>query len=139
MKRHLLYLMFGAILLAALPFSASAKMTTMNGKIMGAQCALEGGLCASSFNDPKVALERDFVFVADNGKVYFMSNVGRIPKVRLTNKRVSVTGKFGNGSIFVETIDAMMNELFPGGRDWQGATMCCWSWSERVKNLSQPR
>ena len=106
---------------------------------MGAFCALEGGLCPTCVTDPKVALERDFVFVADNGKSYFMPNVGRIPKVRLVNKRVTITGKFGQEAIFVESIDAMMNELFPGGREWQGATMCCWSWSDRSRNLSLPR
>ena len=140
MMRRLLYLASGWMLLAMVctPI-VSAEMITMNGKIMGAQCALAGGICAKSMTDPRDSMEREFVFVAANGKSYFMSNVGRIPKVRLINMPVTVTGRFGDESIFVESIDAEMKDLYPSGRDWQGATVCCWSWSERIRDISFPR
>jgi len=66
-----------------------------------------------SSTDPKVSMELDFVLQAEDGNVYFLTNVPRSMKIKGVNKNVRVYGdKKANGEIFVDHIEYKVGEKF---------------------------
>jgi hypothetical protein len=124
------------VLLLVLPFLALftasfalAETMTVTGKIMGAACVTNETVCPESSADPKVAVERDFVLVAEDGTAYFLPNMTRVAKQKLVNKEVTVAGNAKDKSMFVRNVDTMM----------MGGMVSVWNWDLNVRNLRHPR
>ena len=74
-----------------LPAGAFAAAVTVQGKVNGVDCAMNGGTCPIDKLDPHVVLEPDFV-VQDAQGYYFMTNLPRDIKVRYVLEEVEVVG-----------------------------------------------
>ena len=91
----------------------------IEGKIQGASYVFNKTVQPESSDDPKVALERDFVLQTNSGQVFFLVNVPRSMKVRSVNKTVRVYGEKPLGQrIFVHYIDIKENGKFKRLCDW---------------------
>jgi hypothetical protein len=88
MKAKSKKLLFISIALLA----ASANAATIEGKLNGVHCALEGDTCPIDRLDPHIALEQDFVVQQSNGDYYFIINLDRAVKARYVLEDVKVTG-----------------------------------------------
>lgn len=125
------YLLFLVLPLLAVLTAASAfaDMVTVTGKIMGAACVTNQTPCPKGAGDPQVAMERDFVLLAEDGSAYFLPNMTRISKQSLVNEEVVVVGNVKGTSMFVANVDKMM----------MGGMVSVWNWDRNVRNLRFPR
>ena len=102
-----------------LPSFAFAASDYMEGTIQGAGYVFNKTVQPISAADPKVVMERDFVLQAENGMVYFLSNVPRDMKVKAVNRTVRVFGDDrGDGTLFVHRI------MVKNGNEY--ITLCNW-------------
>ncbi|MBA4367305.1 MAG: hypothetical protein C0403_06660 [Desulfobacterium sp.] len=119
------------IISIALIFSgtAFAEMTTIEGKIGGANCILDKKICPMSPNDPLLAVEVDFILSAADGKYYFIPNLSRSHKIELVNKDIRIIGDLHGislvASVIEEKKDGTYNEI--------------WNWKKIAKSLSRGR
>ena len=84
-----------SIVFLLIPFLIHAerfKETTLEGKMNGLNCAINGILCPIDKADPLVALETDFVLSLPDGTFYLLPNVDRAVKARVILEAVAVTG-----------------------------------------------
>jgi len=130
MTRRVYVLFLVVPLLAIFSMSpAFAETMMVKGKIMGASCVINETVCATSFKDPRVFMERDFVLVSDDGSTYFLPNMTRVAKQKLVSEEVEVVGKVNGDRLFVHNVDKMM----------MGGMVSVWNWDLRVRNLRHPR
>jgi hypothetical protein len=81
------------LFISAVLLTTSANAATIEGKLNGAHCALEGDTCPIDRLDPHIALEQDFVVQQPNGDYYFIINLDRGVKARYVLEDVKVTGE----------------------------------------------
>ncbi len=129
MKTNLYYKIALLFILIVLIFSGTvlAEMTTIEGKINGANCVIHKKMCPVSPKDPHLAMEVDFVLSAPDGKYYFLPNLSRSEKNTLVNKDVRVTGDLQGISMVVSIIEAKT------GGNYQEV----WNWEKISKSLSR--
>ena len=102
-----------------LPSTVFASSDFIAGKIQGARYVFNHTIQPLSGNDPKVALEREFVLQAADGKAYFLLNVPRGMKIKAVNKDVRVYGDTkADGTIFVHQIMIKYGDSFITLCDW---------------------
>lgn len=82
--------LLGASLLAS-PLLASAE--TVEGKMVGFECANTGYICSADKLDPYIQLESDFVLLQDDGQFYFLRNISRDTKVRYVLEDMRAVGE----------------------------------------------
>ena len=115
-----------AVLLTAialiLPGSALAARTTVEGKIAGANCIAAKGMCPMKAGDAHLALERDFVLSAADGKYFFLPNISRSLKTSYVNKPVRITGDLNGQSILVATIEVKKDGKYREVWNWEKIT-----------------
>ena len=105
------------LLIGALAFTANAfsEKITLNGTIKGASCVINKTYCAEDNSDPHLALENTFVLVDDTNNYFFLSNLGKIMKMKLINKKIHVEGKKSGQTIYVAAVyDERNNKIW----DW---------------------
>lgn len=106
--------------LLVIPLNVFAETDYVAGKIQGASYVFNKTVQPKSADDPKVALERDFVLQTADGKVYFLPNVPRSMKVKAVNKDVRVYGEVkGDGTIFVHQITVKYGDEYILLCDWE--------------------
>jgi hypothetical protein len=71
----------------------SIASVTIKGKIVGVNSLTEGGMTPVDSNDPRMALEPDFVMITDTGDYYLIPNVPREVKAKSIYKKVKVIGE----------------------------------------------
>ncbi|MCK5097134.1 MAG: hypothetical protein KAR45_03485 [Desulfobacteraceae bacterium] len=93
-------LTLGLAILFVVPAFAWAKDSTqINGTIQGASYVINHTAQPMSGDDPKVALERDFVLQCDDGSYYFLPNLTRGLKSKLINQEVTISGEVTKNQI----------------------------------------
>jgi hypothetical protein len=107
--------------------TAFAEMTTIEGKVGGANCILDKKICPMSPGDPYVALEVDFILSTASGKYYFLPNLSRSHKIELLNKNIRVTGDLQGISLVASVIEEKKNDNFEE----------IWNWHKIAKSLSK--
>mgnify|MGYP003573209668 CR=1 FL=1 len=105
-----------------LPGSALAARTTVEGKIAGANCVAAKGMCPMKANDAHLALERDFVLSAADGKYFFLPNISRSQKASYVSKPVRITGELNGQSLLVATIELKENGKYREVWNWEKIT-----------------
>ena len=106
--------------LLVLPLSSLAETDYVAGKIQGASYVFNKTVQPTSADDPKVALECDFVLQTADGKAYFLPNVPRSMKVKAVNKDVRVYGQVkDNGTIFVHQVTVKYGDEYILLCDWE--------------------
>ena len=66
---------------------------TVEGRIQGLQCVLQGKLCPVDNQDPHIAAEKNFVVVTGPGTYYLISNLDRAVLARHLMSKVRVSGE----------------------------------------------
>lgn len=129
MKTNLYYKIALLFIPIVLIFSGTvlAEMTTIEGKINGANCIIDKKMCPESPKDPHLAMEVDFVLSDSSGKYYFLPNLSRSEKKTLVNKDVRVTGHLEGISMVVSIIEAKTD----------GNYQEIWNWQKITKSLSK--
>ena len=108
------------VLLLIVPLNAFAEADYVAGKIQGASYVFNKTVQPTSADDPKVALELDFVLQTADGKAYFLPNVPRNMKVKAVNKDVRVYGEVkDDGTIFVHQITVKYGDEYILLCDWE--------------------
>ena len=92
MKVRFWVLLVAFLLVPFLVHAERFKQTTLEGKMNGLNCAINGILCPIDQADPLVALETDFVLSLPDGTFYLLPNVDRAVKARVILEIVAVTG-----------------------------------------------
>ena len=123
----LVLVILGAVLIPGLSFAAT--LTTLEGKIGGANCIIAEKVCPMNSSDPHIALENDFVLVTPDGKYYFMPNISRSLKTSILNKPVRVAGKLTGATFLVSVIELKK----------KGAYEEVWNWKKIVDDLNRGR
>ena len=107
------------IVMMILPAGAFAASDYIAGKIQGASYVLNNTVQPKSPDDPRVAMESEFVLQTDDGHVYFLPNCPRSVKLQAVNKDVRVYGdKKNNETIFVKQIKIEREGKFVDLCDW---------------------
>jgi len=129
MKTNLYYKIALLVISMVLIFSGTvlAEMTTIEGKINGANCVIDKKMCPVTPKDPRLVMEVDFVLSASGGKYYFLPNLSRSEKTTLVNKDVRVTGDLQGISMVVSVIEEKT------GGNYQEV----WNWEKISKSLSR--
>ena len=113
-------MIIASALLLIVPLNAFAETDYVAGKIQGASYVFNKTVQPTSADDPKVALERDFVLQTTDGKAYFLPNVPRSMKVKAVNKDVRVYGQVkDDGTIFVHQISVKYGDQYILLCDWE--------------------
>jgi hypothetical protein len=108
-----------AMMMIILPSTVFASSNFIAGKIQGASYVFNHTVQPQSGNDPKAAMEREFVLQTAEGKVYFLLNVPRSMKIKAVNKDVRVYGDTkADGTIFVHQIMIKYGDSFVTLCDW---------------------
>ena len=111
MKVRFAVLVVALMLVPLLVHAERLKKTTLEGKMNGLNCAINGILCPIDKADPLIALETDFVLSLPDGTFYLLPNVDRAVKARVILETVAVTGTVDTQykSIQVEKLEAKRN------------------------------
>ncbi len=107
--------------------TAFAEITTIEGKIGGANCILDKKICPMTPEDPHVALEVDFILTEPGGKYYFLPNLSRSHKISLLNKTVRITGDLHGISMVASVIKEKTGDTY----------LEIWNWEEIAKKLTR--
>lgn len=113
--KHVIRILGGATLLAALAPFASAASTTMTGMISDSQCGASHAKMMEMHKDAKMT-DKDctlacvkaggkFVFVSD-GKVYSIANQSMAALTKYAGQNVTLTGELTGDSLTVSKIAA---------------------------------
>lgn len=112
-----------------LPLNSFADSSAIAGKIQGASYIFNKTVQPTGPDDPKAALEREFVLQTSDGKIYFLPNVPREMKVKAVNKEVRVYGDATkDGVIFVHQIMVKFGNEF--------VTLCDWDKKMKEQNAN---
>ena len=120
-----LAIVFVAIALS-IPGTVFAGMTTIEGKIGGANCVIAKGMCPVN-NDPHLALENAFVLSAAGGKYYFLPNLSRSQKIGLVAKDVRITGDLQGISLVASVVEEKKG----------GSYKEVWNWKKIAASVSK--
>lgn len=82
---------------------SKANVSTFNGTIEGALCAIKGEVCPPEDLGVHLLTEVNFVLRTSNGKYYYLPNLSRSIKARYAGKDVQITGKAKGESIIADT------------------------------------
>jgi hypothetical protein len=110
-----------------IPGTALSEMTTIEGKIGGANCILDKKICTMTADDPYVALEVDFILTDANGKHYFLPNLSRSLKTSLLNKNLRITGDLHGISMVASVIKEKTGESY----------LEIWNWKKIAKQMTR--
>ncbi|MBA4366430.1 MAG: hypothetical protein C0403_02195 [Desulfobacterium sp.] len=97
----------------------AATQASFEGKIKGANCIVNKGVCPEERSDPRLALEREFVLVVPSGDYYFMPNISRSIKADFFNKPVRITGDLRGQIIHVSIIEEKINDTYLEVWNWK--------------------
>ena len=81
-----IFIVFSVLILSG-PAFAKSHPATLKGTIEGALCVLNGKKCPPDDLDAHLLIENNFVLLASNGKYYYLPNISRKVKLRLTPGR----------------------------------------------------
>ena len=115
-------------LIGALAFSANvfSEKITLNGTIKGASCVINKTYCPEDYSDPHLALENTFVLVDDTNNYFFLSNLGKIMKMKLLNKKIHLEGSKSGQTIYVTSVYNFKNNKIMHK---------IWDWAEIQKSM----
>ena len=92
MKAKVTLLLVAFLLIPLVVNAEGAKATTIEGRMNGIQCAINGIWCPIDKADPLVAIEPDFVIQLPSGKFFLLPNLDRAVKARVVLEKSAVTG-----------------------------------------------
>jgi hypothetical protein len=86
-------LMLAIVMAFLLPLSVDAgQKQTVEGRMEGLDCVVEGHTCPVDHLDPHIAYEPDFVLHLGGAKYYLLLDVPRVVKARYVGGKIRVTG-----------------------------------------------
>jgi hypothetical protein len=101
-------LVLAIVMVFLLPLSVDAGQNqTIEGRMEGLDCVLEGHVCPVDHLDPHITYEPDFVLHQGGTKYYLLLDVPRVVKARYVKSKVRVTGevKAKYSAIKVDTLE----------------------------------
>jgi hypothetical protein len=90
-KRHIS--LIGMLVVFTLLGVGTAFGSTIEGRIQGLQCVLQGKLCPVDNQDPHIAAEKNFVVVTGPDSYFLIPNVDRAILARHLMSKVRVSGE----------------------------------------------
>jgi hypothetical protein len=90
-KRHIS--LIGMLVVFTLFGVGTAFGSTIEGRIQGLQCVLQGKLCPVDNQDPHIAAEKNFVVVTGSDSYFLIPNVDRAILARHLMSKVRVSGE----------------------------------------------
>lgn len=90
---------------------AFAAKGTIEGKVEGYNCVIQGKTCPIGQEDPLVATENTFVVLTADDKYYFVPNVDRAVMARHVAEKIRINGDINQqtNSIKAQTIETFKN------------------------------
>jgi len=80
------------------------------GRLLGLDCVTHSYGCPIDHLDPHNSLQRDFVFVLDDGDHYLLTNVPREVKARHSGKVIKVSGNVNNHNRYISVENLKVNQ-----------------------------
>lgn len=115
-------LALAAFFVLTVPINVTAgEQIALEGTLRGANCTHFKLDCPD--DEAHIAMEQDFVLVAEGGKHYFLPNLNRAIKARHANREVRISGEREDHEIWVENFEVKKGQGYKR----------VWSWEEQKK------